>query len=96
MHGNLPAKPCGPTDPEAFTGIPIMHTPSYADVLCPKCHGHGSWNIMLNAGGPSRNLTQDCDRCNGDGWIESNGEVHVPDIILINGKPHWVQVLLKK
>ena len=94
MHGTIPAIELnGPTDPRAFENLCIMQCPPYADALCPVCKGHGAYNVVLNAGGPMRHKFVDCDNCNGDGWVERDGEHHMADIVLINGRPQWVITL---
>jgi hypothetical protein len=38
-----------PTDPEAFIDYPLKEHPGpgYGEI-CPKCQGHGGWNLILN------------------------------------------------
>ena len=37
-----------PTDPGAFDDFPPVSIPKGL-VICPKCQGHGGWNLRLNA-----------------------------------------------
>src|SRR5579862_7746155 len=53
-------------------------------VLCPKCQGYGSWNLILNAyslhGKPDTSENRrkyahfrcSCGQCNGWGWVRTN------------------------
>ncbi len=96
-HAELPRIPLGgPDDPGAFFNIPIQDKPDCAEALCPKCKGHGAWNAVLNNAGTFRNLIQACERCRGDGWVDTDGHDLVDDIILINGAPAWVRVVVEK
>lgn len=73
-----------PTDEGAFVDFPLKSKPEYAYqssyVQCPKCFGHGGWNLTLNAY-PLRNMADTpenrhnyshfrahCGQCNGWGW----------------------------
>lgn len=62
-------------DATDFTDIPVMAHPgaTYADkathVLCPKCQGHGKWNLTVNAYGPGRHFQGSCGQCWGWGWV---------------------------
>ena len=51
-----------------FTDIPIME--QLKPFLCPKCKGHGLYNITLNAYGPKKHFQGCCSQCNGWGWVE--------------------------
>ena len=59
--------------PEAFTDYPPLienergaakHPIPVGSVQCPKCKGHGGWNLRLNAYGPGRHFRAACDQCN--------------------------------
>ncbi|NIN00473.1 MAG: hypothetical protein GTO24_21045 [candidate division Zixibacteria bacterium] len=39
-------------------------------ILCPLCHGHGGWNLKLNAYGEGRHFRSNCRQCNGWGWVK--------------------------
>lgn len=97
MHGTLPVIPLsGPEAPGAFENLCVMKCPPYADALCPVCKGHGAYNTHLNGNGVLRHRFVECDTCRGDGWVENDGEVHVQDIVLINGSPRWVVTLCRQ
>ena len=89
-HPELPRTPCGPDHALAFQNLAIRHKPDYLEALCPKCKGHGAWNVMLNNAGTFRNLIQACDVCRGDGWVDTDGYDLVDDIIVVDGAPRWV------
>jgi len=72
--------------------LAVKQRPDHLEALCPKCKGHGAWNVMLNNAGTFRNLIQACDRCRGEGWVDLDGHDFVDDIVLIDGKPAWVRV----
>jgi len=60
--------------PEAtnFQDIPKMEKPQdYPSVSheCPKCKGHGKWNLTVDAYGPGTHFQQCCGQCNGWGWV---------------------------
>jgi hypothetical protein len=44
-------------------------------VLCPKCFGHGGWNLRLNAyrgtTPEQRHFRASCGQCWGWGWVET-------------------------
>lgn len=76
-----------PTDEGAFMDFPApREKPAHmADsVLCPKCHGHGGWNLKLNAyplhsyaDTPENrhrysHFRASCSQCNGWGWTEAD------------------------
>jgi len=74
-----------PTDPDAFLDFPKKEfDPKYPDMKfeCPKCFGHGGWNLRINAYGllPGMEDTaknrhnhshfrSHCTQCNGWGWV---------------------------
>lgn len=90
MHGSLPPIIIsGPDQPHAFDGIPIDRRPPHADSRCATCSGHGAWNVLLHLD-TGRCIIQACDDCDGSGWICSNGDRHVDDIVMIDGHPAWV------
>lgn len=39
-------------------------------VLCPACHGHGSYNLELNAYGEGQHFRGGCNNCTGWGYVE--------------------------
>jgi hypothetical protein len=57
--------------------FPSMAGDSY--VLCPKCHGHGCWNLKLHAYAPApgdprgkrQHFQAACGQCWGWGWVEA-------------------------
>ncbi len=56
-----------------FDGIEIKDKPNWTtekQIYCPLCHGHGEWNLELNAYGPGRNFQAVCSQCNGYGWVK--------------------------
>ena len=57
-----------------FDGIPIMDMSKYPEktqfVPCPKCHGHGKWNLTLNAYGPGKHFQQACGQCWSWGFVK--------------------------
>src|SRR5271157_1513750 len=71
-----------PSDPEAFVDFPPMPTKKnwMGDwVVCPKCFGHGGWNLSLNnyplcGENTAENwhkychFRASCSQCNGYGW----------------------------
>lgn len=48
-------------------------------VLCPKCHGHGRWNLQLEVYGPvpgdpsgkRQHFQGSCSQCWGWGWVDA-------------------------
>jgi hypothetical protein len=40
-------------------------------VTCPKCAGHGKWNLTRDAYGAGRHFQAHCGQCNGYGWVEA-------------------------
>ena len=55
-----------------FTDIPVRTVLAGA-VVCPKCHGFGKWNLLLNEYGPGRHFQQGCGQCNGWGAVAADG-----------------------
>lgn len=81
-----PNKWLTPDDPDAFLDWPPpLEQPSYfpKSKLCPVCHGHGGWNLRVNAYPlHGRENTQEnrqrthfqahCVQCHGYGWTNDN------------------------
>jgi len=38
--------------------------------FCPKCQGHGRWNLSLNNYGPGVHFQAVCRQCNEYGWVK--------------------------
>jgi hypothetical protein len=55
-----------------FTNIPVLKKPSkYRKMVkCPKCKGHGHFNLRLNAYGPGKHFQGTCSQCCGCGWVD--------------------------
>lgn len=83
----------GPNDDHAFENLPVLHRPKFGDHQCPICHGHGAWNNQFFAHG--RVIIQECDTCNGRGWLGAHDERLRHDIVMKNGHPAWVLVIEK-
>jgi hypothetical protein len=72
-----------PEHPDAFTDMDVHGSPDmrFTDmpgpwVRCPKCKGHGGWNLLLNQY-PSdipahRHFRAACMQCNGWGWVKQD------------------------
>lgn len=65
-----------PDSTDAFVGLMVLALPSERfigmkelTVLCPKCKGHGGWNLTLNAYGPGKHFQAHCSQCNGWGYV---------------------------
>jgi hypothetical protein len=60
-----------PESPGAFDDLPILARPPMADttIVCPKCKGHGGWNLRLNTYGPGKHFQASCNQCNGWGYV---------------------------
>lgn len=68
------------THPQAFLDWPKRDPSSSGEVVCPKCKGHGGWNLQLNAyplwdkedTAENRHtfahFRSMCGMCNGWGW----------------------------
>jgi len=78
---NFECKPKYLPDATSFDDLPILEEPSKRfpfpnsskegnHVLCPKCKGHGYWNLQLNAYGPGRHFKCSCGQCNFWGWVD--------------------------
>ncbi len=88
-----------PTDPEAFTDYPLQSSEEAAKyemtVACPKCKGHGGWNLRLNAyplHGKDDNpenrhkfshFRASCSHCQGWGYVTSDNADHVHDWVWV-------------
>ena len=67
-------------DATDFTGIAVKDNPGERFesmrkqewVHCPLCHGHGNWNLTLNAYGPGQHFQAFCRQCWGWGWVEKD------------------------
>jgi len=77
MHDYLP-------DATDFTDLPVLDVPSakFPDMVgpwvhCPVCHGHGYWNLRLNAYGKpgdppaQRHFRAFCRQCWSWGWVKT-------------------------
>ncbi len=58
-------------DATDFTDIPKLSSPGRLGLIyeCPKCHGHGKWNLRLHAYGPGEHFQRSCGQCNGWGYV---------------------------
>lgn len=56
-------------DATNFQDIPVMPNPKPDYVLCPKCHGHGKWNLTVDAYGPGKHFQGACSQCWSWGWV---------------------------
>ncbi|MCI0461143.1 MAG: hypothetical protein L0Z62_29705 [Gemmataceae bacterium] len=63
----LPYRP----DATDFTDIPLQQPPGIGGLVhvCPKCRGHGRWNLRLDAYGPGKHFQCGCGQCNGWGFV---------------------------
>lgn len=69
-------------DATNFDGIPLMDMSKYPEkkdfVPCPKCKGHGKWNLLLNEyrpahpGGPRQHFQASCGQCWSWGFVAPN------------------------
>lgn len=80
-----------PTDPDAFTDMVKKPSEPARDMLvryrlmpadstvveCGKCHGHGGWNLKLNAYGSGRHFRASCNNCTGWGYVPAAQGDHV-------------------
>lgn len=62
-----------PGHPGAFLDMEKNTDTGYIDnpVECPKCKGHGGWNLEVNAYGPGKHFRASCGQCNGWGFVDS-------------------------
>lgn len=66
-------------DATDFTDIPVQPKPGEDAVLCPKCKGHGYWNLKLHAFAPlpgdphsrRQHFKASCAQCWGWGWVRA-------------------------
>ena len=72
-----------PGDIGSFDDIPMADMPSkkfpgMSDYTfrCPKCLGHGRWNLELNAYGHERHFVAGCSQCNGYGYVREQDSTH--------------------
>ena len=74
------------TDATDFTDLVVLDRPDtrFSGMIgpwahCPKCHGHGRWNLRLDAFGPKpgdpsgkrQHLQASCSQCWGWGWVKT-------------------------
>lgn len=59
------------TDEELFLDLPVLTKRDDGTLgdLCPKCKGHGSFNIALHAYGEGRHFRRGCGACWGYGYL---------------------------
>lgn len=66
--------------PDAFRDCPLKAQPELDEhdrargrtartAICPKCKGHGIWNLILDEYGPGRHFQAGCSNCWGWGWV---------------------------
>jgi len=81
----------GPDSPHALDIVPLQPRKGELDAKCPRCHGHGEWNVEIDLVS-FRCKRAICDRCGGAGWIETGTDpVGFPDIERSpEGYPQWV------
>jgi hypothetical protein len=93
-----------PTDDGAFQDMSLKPIPpdhfSQHPVRCPRCDGHGGWNLRLDAYGEGKHFQAGCFQCNGWGWVDAHSkdatcvhdyqEVSYSDC-LQQGIPHYGQ-----
>lgn len=62
-----------------YTDIPVQEPePDYGKTIeCPVCHGHGKFNLRLNAYGKGQHFQGVCQQCNGFGWVGEEDSVCV-------------------
>lgn len=86
------------TDPDAFLDFPSPVVPRTNHKLCPRCKGHGGWNLKLNAY-PNRyedtaenrhkfsHFRSMCSNCHGWGQVhESQTCVHEWTFVVNKGR----------
>jgi hypothetical protein len=85
-------------DATDFTDVPLKQPPGLAGLVhvCPKCRGHGGWNLRLNAYGPGKHFQCGCGQCNGWGFVGESDRhcVHdyqelTPAESRTRGTPHY-------
>ena len=73
-----------PTDPDAFVDYPKMeYNPkmSWNDTECPKCFGHGGWNLSISQ--PhfhTSHFRAHCNQCHGNGWLPAANTACIHDL----------------
>jgi len=62
-----------------FSDIPLKQPPVSAGLVhvCPKCRGHGGWNLRRNAYGPGKHFQCGCGQCNGWGFVDESDRLCV-------------------
>lgn len=71
-----------PEHPDAFVDYPGKPRPDWMKdaVECPKCKGHGGWNLSLDVRNDPENphFRMHCAQCRGHGWVrpENAGCAH--------------------
>ncbi len=83
-----------PTHPDAFIDFPKLNKPDHGHdyIECPKCFGHGGWNLAINAY-PMRNcedtpenrhkykhFRSSCSQCNSWGWLHPDKAKCIHDL----------------
>lgn len=78
---NLPDR-IGFNHPDKFKGLPMQDQPTGEHSICPKCSGHGFWNLWA---GPHLTVfyVKQCQQCRGTGWIHPT-HVSPPDKYALN------------
>lgn len=62
-----------PGDHRSFDGHTVVQNSSPLQYKhCPKCAGHGRWNLRVDAYGPGRHFVGVCDHCSGWGLVDVN------------------------
>lgn len=87
-HSAPPIVIDGYDHPHAFTNIPLATRPEWGSCQCGECDGHGRRNAVLFLDS-FRTTIAACGRCDGSGWLSSDGARHLQDIVLIDGRPAW-------
>lgn len=55
---------------DKYLGIEVKPHPGNAyGKTCPKCEGHGRWNIQIDAYGKGHHFQMVCGACNGRGYL---------------------------
>lgn len=90
-----------PDDPQAFLDMPVKPRPERMEnpVTCPKCKGHGGWNLELNwAGRQGVHFKAACNQCNGWGWVRggSLNETCVHDFQEVRVRMHVRKEICRK
>jgi len=58
--------------PEAFKDIEVKPDRGYISnpIPCPRCKGHGKWNLVINSYGVGKHFQASCGQCNGWGFVD--------------------------